>query len=195
MLGTSTYYGDAAGRKDMHVRRRLAAAALLLASSSVPAADSLGDSDALPHHRALLGGPPAPVPIAGGTPQWTGPGASPTPRSNAKLAAEHARGAPPAPVPVAAQGGAEIADCRRIQHASWKGSWNSVPSADQALWKSAKVRRAAHSPPRPRSPRAVALRLKASGLCVRACARSARPSCACAPSRARSAPARAFRRT
>jgi hypothetical protein len=34
----------------------LAAAALLLASSFVPAADSLDCSDALPHRRALLGG-------------------------------------------------------------------------------------------------------------------------------------------
>jgi hypothetical protein len=100
------------------------------------------------HPRSLLGGPPAPMP-ASGTPQWTGPGASAKPRSNAKLAVEHTRGSPPAPVPAAVGGGAVPPECRRIQHASWSGSWESVGAADQALWKSAKVSR--------RKPPAVAL--------------------------------------
>ena len=118
-------------------------AALLMVMRSAHSTGSAAAAPPPPHDgwllqpRSLLGGPPAPMP-ATGTPQWTGPGAASKPRSNTKLAVEHTRGSPPAPVPTAGAGTVPP-ECRRIQHASWSGSWESVGAADQALWKSAKV--------------------------------------------------------
>lgn len=108
---------------------------LLLCTVGIARVAALGDApSAIPQ-------PPAPMPAVG-TPQWTGPGADAKPRDNSKLAVEHSRGSPPAPVPMG-PGGAVPPECRRIQRASWSGSWSSVPADDQALWKSAKVRRPA----------------------------------------------------
>ena len=107
----------------------LGAAALALPPAPRNASDP-AEEDALGLRRRL--GPPAPAPL--GTPAWTGPGASPRPRSNEKLAAAH--GGPPAPVPVFPAG--SNSECRRIQHSTWKNGWNSVPQADKDAWKASK---------------------------------------------------------